>query len=141
MLGPVLFNLFINDLGEDREERCIRFAHDISQYTGCMLSAKSCPTLYDPMDYSPPGSSVHGILQVRILEWVALQGIFPTQGPNPYLLRLLHWQVDSLPLSHLVYIYIYPGVCICVCVCVCVCVFWYIFQTIHWITEYKVKDS
>ena len=29
-------------------------------------------TLHDPMDYSPPGSSVHGILQARILEWVAI---------------------------------------------------------------------
>ena len=36
-----------------------------------MLVAKSCPTLCDPMDCSPPGSSVHGILQERILEWVA----------------------------------------------------------------------
>ena len=33
--------------------------------------AKSCPTLCDPMDCSPPGSSVHGILQAGILEWVA----------------------------------------------------------------------
>ena len=33
---------------------------------------QSCPTLYNPMDYSPPGSSVHGILQARILEWVAM---------------------------------------------------------------------
>ena len=32
----------------------------------------SCPTLCDPMDSSPPGSSVHGILQARILEWVAI---------------------------------------------------------------------
>ena len=31
-----------------------------------------CPTLCKPMDYSPPGSSVHGILQARILQWVAL---------------------------------------------------------------------
>ena len=34
--------------------------------------AQSCPTLCDPMDYSPPGSSVHGIFQARILEWVAI---------------------------------------------------------------------
>ena len=33
---------------------------------------QSCPTLCDPMDCSLPGSSVHGILQVRILEWVAV---------------------------------------------------------------------
>ena len=35
-------------------------------------SLQSCPTLCDPMDCSPPGSSVHGILQARILEWVAV---------------------------------------------------------------------
>ena len=34
--------------------------------------AQMCPILCDPMDYSPPGSSVHGILQARILEWVAI---------------------------------------------------------------------
>ena len=33
---------------------------------------QSCLTLWKPMDYSPPGSSVHGILQVRILEWVVV---------------------------------------------------------------------
>ena len=34
--------------------------------------AQSCPTPWDPMDYSPPGSAVHEILQARILEWVAI---------------------------------------------------------------------
>ena len=34
--------------------------------------AQSCPTLCDPMDRRPPGSSIHGILQARILEWVAI---------------------------------------------------------------------
>ena len=37
-----------------------------------MLSLQSSLTLFDPMDCSPPGSSVHGILQARILEWVAM---------------------------------------------------------------------
>ena len=37
-----------------------------------MLVAQLCPTLCDTMDCSPPGSSVHGILQARILEWVAI---------------------------------------------------------------------
>ena len=36
----------------------------------CALAVQSCPTLCSPVDYSPPGSSVHGILQARILEWV-----------------------------------------------------------------------
>ena len=34
--------------------------------------AQSCPTPSDPMDYSLPGSSVHGISQARVLEWVAI---------------------------------------------------------------------
>ena len=34
--------------------------------------AQSCLTLSDPMDYSPPGSSVHGIFQARVLEWGAI---------------------------------------------------------------------
>ena len=53
-----------------------------------------------PMDDSLPGSSVHGISQARTLEWVChflFQVIYLTQGLNP---PLLHWQVDSLPLSH-----------------------------------------
>ena len=36
------------------------------------LVAQSCPTLFDPLDCSPPGSSVHGMLQARILEWVVM---------------------------------------------------------------------
>ena len=35
-------------------------------------SLQSCPTLCDPMDCSPPGSSIHGIFQARTLEWVAI---------------------------------------------------------------------
>jgi len=45
--------------------------------------AQSCPTLCDPVDCSPPGSSVHGIFQARILQWVAIsfsRGIFRTRG-------------------------------------------------------------
>ena len=37
-----------------------------------MLVTQSCPTLCHPMDSSPSGSSVHGILQARLLEWVAI---------------------------------------------------------------------
>ena len=69
---------------------------------------RECPTLRDPMDGSLPGSSVHGILQARRLEWVAISfsgGIFPAQewkllrrpgSPfNFYLhkkIEILHWQ-------------------------------------------------
>ena len=60
------------------------------------LVAQSCPTLCDPMDCSPPGSSVHGILQANtgVGCHALLQGIFPTQGSNPCHLccgRILYW--------------------------------------------------
>ena len=38
----------------------------------CAQSLQSCLTLCDPMDCSPPGSSIHGILQARIPEWIAI---------------------------------------------------------------------
>ena len=68
----------------------------------CAKSPQSCPTVCDPMDCMPPGSSVHGILQARILEWgchFLPQGILPMQGSNPCRLRFLHWQAGSLPLA------------------------------------------
>ena len=59
------------------------------------------PTPCDSMDCSPPGSSVHGILQAGILEWVAMP---PSRDlPDPrielVILCLLHWQLGSLPLT------------------------------------------
>ena len=47
-------------------------------------SLQSCPTLCNPMDSSPPGSPVHGILQARILEWVAVS--FSIQPPRYHLM-------------------------------------------------------
>ena len=67
----------------------------------CAKSFQLCPTFCDPTDYSLPGSSVHEILQARILEWVTIsssRGIFLTQGSNQSLLHILHRQVGSLPL-------------------------------------------
>ena len=46
-----------------------------------MKVIQSCLTLCDPMDCSLPGSSIHGILQARILEWVAIP--FPGDLPDP----------------------------------------------------------
>ena len=65
----------------------------------CEVS-QSCPTLCDPMDCSLPGSSVYGVFQARVLEWVdhfLLQGIFPTQGSNP---GLLNYRKTLYCLSH-----------------------------------------
>ena len=63
--------------------------------------AQSYRTLCKPMDCIPLGSSVHGILQARLLEWVAMpaSGDFQTQGSNLNLLCLLHWQLGSSPLA------------------------------------------
>ena len=61
----------------------------------CVLVAQSCLTLCDPIDYSLPGSSVHEILQARILEWMA----FPSTEDLPDS-KIEHWspalQADSL---------------------------------------------
>ena len=50
-----------------------------------VFGAQLCPALCNSMDCSPPGSSVHGTLQARILEWVAFcfSRIFPTKTSNP----------------------------------------------------------
>ena len=65
-----------------------------------VLVTQSCPTLCNPMYCRPPGSSVHGILQARILEWVAIvfsRGIFQIQGSN---LDLLLCRQILYSLSH-----------------------------------------
>ena len=41
-------------------------------YSMCVLVAQLCLTLCDPMDCSPPGCFIHGVLQARILKWVAI---------------------------------------------------------------------
>ena len=60
-----------------------------------VLVTQSCPTFYNPVDCSPPGSSVHGIFQARILEWEPFPspGDFPDPGTEP---RSPALQADSL---------------------------------------------
>ena len=65
-------------------------------------SLQSCLILCVPMDHSLPGSSVHGILQARILEWVSMpfsRGSSQPRDRTQVSLCLLHWQVGSLPLA------------------------------------------
>ena len=70
--------------------------------TFCMCSdAQLHPTLCNPMDHSPPGSSVPGILQARI-QWVAIpfsRGSSQPRNQTHVSLYLLHWQAGSLPLT------------------------------------------
>ena len=67
----------------------------------CLLSwLQLCLTLCYPIDCSPPDFSVgFPDKNTRVNCHALLQGIFPTQGSNPYLLHLLHWQVGYLPLA------------------------------------------
>ena len=59
----------------------------------CVLVTQACPTLCNSLDSSPPGSSVHGILQARIVPFP-----FPGDRPDPGIEPgLPHWQADSLP--------------------------------------------
>ena len=55
-----------------QEELCTSVSSCISLWSVEVLVTQSCPTLCDPMDCNLPGSSVHGILQARTLEWVAI---------------------------------------------------------------------
>ena len=68
----------------------------------CAQSLQSCPTLCDPMDCSPPESSVYGILQARILEWVAMSplGDLPNPGIEPVSPVSPALQADSLLQRH-----------------------------------------
>ena len=70
--------------------------HTLQVWKGKVKVAQSCLTIWDLMDCSPLGSSVHGILQARILEWVAIpfSGDLPNPGIEP---RPLSLQADSLP--------------------------------------------
>ena len=72
-----------------------RLGHRQLHVCMCAESLQSCQTRCNPTDCSPPDSSVHGILQARILEWIAIL----TQGSNSHLLCLLHGQLGSLPLA------------------------------------------
>ena len=66
----------------------------------CAKLLKSCPTLCNPMDCIPPGSSVQGDSSGKstgVCCHALLQGIFPTKGSDQHLFCLLHWQVGSLP--------------------------------------------
>ena len=51
---------------------------------------QSCPTLHDPMDCSPPGFSIHGIFQARVLEWGVIN------GRNPTLHRVSAFYLDNI---------------------------------------------
>ena len=72
----VIFEWHSKDLlyGQNNEDSLLLFPYIYIPCTVhvCAKSFQPCPTLCNPRDYSPPGSSVHGLLQASILEWVAM---------------------------------------------------------------------
>ena len=98
-----------------RMDTCIRMAESLrcspetittllADYESESEAAQSCPTLCDPTDCSPPGSSVRGIFQPIVLDTdchFLLQGIFPTQASNPGLphCRQMLYRLSQLTLE------------------------------------------
>ena len=80
-------------------ELCIQMGISFLFSFAFCFPSQSCPILCDPMDYSSPGSSVHEILQARILEWVTIsfsgESSQPLTEPGSAAL-----QADSLPSDH-----------------------------------------
>ena len=65
----------------------------------CAKLLQSCLTLFDPMNYSPPGCYIHEILQARIQEWVAIPSSRGSSQPRvwtPYFFHILTWQASHL---------------------------------------------
>ena len=62
----------VNQKGKNKYHMSMHMWDLEKWYAAAAKSLQSCPTLCDPIDGSPPGSSVPGILQARILEWVAI---------------------------------------------------------------------
>ena len=78
-MGVKDVNLGWNSVSEATSHTELSSTSDLRQASPALLAAaatakslQSCPTLCDPRDGSPPGSSVPGILQARTLEWVAI---------------------------------------------------------------------
>ena len=81
-LSPALTEKHV--IGEGRDKRELHFSYNFV-IPCCCLIGKLCLTLCDPMDCSPPGFSVHGILQARTLEWAAIsfsRGSSPPRDPT-----------------------------------------------------------
>ena len=113
-------------------------SYQVNAAAASAKSLQSCPTLCNPRDSSPPGSSVPGILQATTLEWVAISRLmgWPNTSINfcisQFLLKELIWlmlpfklkaqSIQPPPSSIVFALYIcYTYTCVCVCVCVCVC--------------------
>ena len=84
---------------------CNRFSHPGPIANSCFLD-QSCPAFCNPMDCSPPGSSAHGILHARILEWVAVPSSRGSSRPRDWIcvsciagVRSVKMDIESAPLA------------------------------------------
>ena len=92
---------------------------------------KSYLTLCDPMDYSLPGSSVHGIFLARILEWVVMPSSNSHALPNP----------EFEPASPALALHTHVYMCVHLCVCVCLCMIYISYIYTHIYTVHGVTKS
>ena len=108
-------------------ETCVYSFLPVSFLCVCSVT-HSCLTLCDPLDcvtHQAPLSMEFSRRDAGVGSNFLLQGIFPTQGSNPHLLHLLHWQAGSLPLvptGKRLYI------CLYVCMHICVYIYIYIYR-------------
>ena len=99
----------------------------------CVVVTQSCPNLCDPMDCSPPGSSVHGICQARILKWISIP--FAKESSQ----RRDWSRVSCIAGWFLLLNEPHTRVCVCVCVCVCIYTDIYIYITASLVAQ-RVKS-
>ena len=73
-------------LGFSRQEHWsgLPFPSPMHESEKVKVKVKSCLTLSDPMDCSPPGSSIHGIFQARVLEWGAISCLVVSNSSQPH---------------------------------------------------------
>ena len=68
-----LVDIMLSEISQSQNDKYCRFhLCEVLAAAAAAKSLQSCPTLCDPIDGSPPGSPVPGILQARTLEWVAI---------------------------------------------------------------------
>ena len=93
----IKMDMYVNDSVQSLEKREQSKCH---HHYYCCPVAMLCPTLCDPMGCSLPGSSVHGISQARILEWVTNSFSRGSSWSKDWTRIPCIGKVDSLPLSH-----------------------------------------
>ena len=98
------------------------FPHLLSSLTWNKV-AQSCLTLCDPMDCSLPGSSIHGIFQARVLEWVAISYSRGSSWPRDWtqVSRIAgrYFTIWATREAH----HFYHAFLTCMCMCVCLCIY------------------